>query len=142
MTKSLSMALGLWLTLAVSGACQEPPEESDGAEPADTTGSLEVLADDTARAVGVVEANEQHCVVDAQCWLVVDLGSVTVKVIYVEAEGIETVNDTAADAGFAARPGDLVEVYGTYQPSPETPVLGTWARKDFYIKTLRRRSAP
>ena len=136
MKSGFSLALSLWLALIASNACGAPPqaaEDSDSQGSAE--GSFERLEGDTAKAVGVVSANEQLCVVDAQCWLVVDVGEMEIKVIYVEAEGVVTVNDKAADAGFAAKPSDVVEVYGAHEKSGTGHVISTCAREDFYLRT-------
>ena len=134
-TRLAALSMGLiWLAGA---ACAAPPPSGD--EDAETSlapeSSFELLEGDTAKAVGVVKANEQHCVVDAQCWLVVDVGEMEITVIYVEAEGVETVNDDAADAGFAAEPGDVVEVYGAYDGSGAEHVISTCERVDYYLRT-------
>ncbi|MDH3402769.1 MAG: hypothetical protein OES32_08300 [Acidobacteriota bacterium] len=130
------------VALSSSGACSGPPRGSDETPEPTAMGRLEIRADGTAALTGTVVSNEQHCAVDGQCWLVVSAGDTKVRVVYVEAEGTPTVNAAAAEAGFAARPGDTVEVHAAHEVSSSIPLLSTCASEEFYIRPARTGREP
>lgn len=127
---SCLVALLVWGSIVISSCSQT------GGEPPGSREGLEIAEDGTARAIGTLLRNERLCEVDAICRLILRAGSVTVTVVYVEAEGDPCPNRTAADAGYAAQPGDRLEVFGacTAGVAQGSATIFTCARDEFYIR--------
>lgn len=130
----LGYITALFLLGGSLGGCLDGVEKRAPEPPPTPSGRLQIHPDGTATALGVVITNEQHCVVDAQCWLVLDVGGITARVVYVEGEEIPTRNDAAADRGFAARPGDLLEVHGAFEGSAASPLISTCESEEYFIR--------
>lgn len=105
-----------------------------GSRTAAPAAGLEVADDGTVVARGVVEENRRHCVVDGLCFLVLAVGDLRLQVIYVEAEADPCPNRAAADAGFAAEPGDRLEVHGAYRDAEGGGIVSTCPSESFYIR--------
>lgn len=122
---------------AAAGWCAGPgdaPGAAASPSSAPETGELEVADDGTAVATGVVEENRRDCEVDGLCVLVLAVGELRLKVVYVEGEADPCPNRVAGDAGYAAEPGDRLQVHGAYRPTPGGGVVSTCPDSSYYIR--------
>ncbi len=118
-----------WMALALAGMACGP-----GAAARGEAGVLEINADGTARAVGVVIENDRGCEVDAVCRLVVDAGGRRIAVVYHEGEAVPCVNREAVRRGLALSSGDRVEAYGAYAGGG--PTISTCPSESYYLRLV------
>lgn len=106
-----------WPLLIVASCGSTVPTENEAQSTqshAPEGGQLIVNADGTAHVSGTVLENNQGCMRDLMCYLRLVAGQEEVYVYYNEGEGTPCINAAAAAAGFEARVGDWVQVYGEY----------------------------
>ena len=82
---------------------------------------------------GRVTENRLDCHIDGLCYLLVDTGSKTVRVIYHYGEWPPCTNESAAQDGEKTRVGSIVEIYGSLKNTNE---ISTCDSEEYYIREI------
>ncbi|OGM33554.1 hypothetical protein A3D01_01205 [Candidatus Woesebacteria bacterium RIFCSPHIGHO2_02_FULL_39_13] len=82
---------------------------------------------------GTVTENRLDCRIDGLCYLLVDTGSKTVRVIYHYGEWPPCINNTAAQMGEEIKIGDIIEIYGE---SKDIDKISTCDSEEYYIRKI------
>jgi len=97
--------------------------------------SLKVSTNGTAQVIGTVLKNDQGCVTDLECFLMVRVAADKVRVVYQTGRGAPCVNQEASHAGAKTKVGAVIEAYGKYSKRAGVHEISTCQSATFYIQT-------
>lgn len=81
---------------------------------------------------GIVIKNEKGCIVDASCYLLVNLDGEKIRVTYNNGEWPPCSNNAAVEQGFTIKENDRVKVFGKFTQGQ----INTCNSKNYYITKL------